>query len=295
MLSLHSSARNLLLILALAIIAGCDASRQEEHNVTPNHAARILLVTQSAEFQHGVVTRKNDNLSAVELALTNLGISSGLFRVDCTQDVASDFTKERLNLYDIVFFYTTGPLPIDAATLDYFLNDWLKQPGHGFFGAHSATDTYKEHEPYWRMIGGTFESHPWDANSTVTITVHDRKHPLSAPWGEEFVMTDEIYKFRNWQPEHVRVLMSLNMAKTELAEPYHVPVAWVKDYGEGRVCYISLGHREEVWTNPTYVASLEGGIRWLLGHDPGDATPNPQLSADQEAKARSDCNARNTE
>src|SRR6185312_11501151 len=167
--------------------------------------------------------------------------------------------------YDIVMFYTTGPkknLPIADDVLDYFFNDWLKQPGHGFIGAHSAADTYGDYQPYWDMIGGTFNGHPWGGGDTVTINVHDKEHPLSKPWGDEFTIKDEIYRFRNWQPEKVHVLMSLNMSKTankvdqqiesqiqkklkdgdeagaaKLKEqlgkgPYHVPIAWVKEYGQ---------------------------------------------------------------
>ena len=97
------------------------------------------------------------------------------------------------------------------------------------------------------MIGGTFNGHPWDAGENVTITVHDTEHPISKPWGDEFEIQDEIYQFKNWQPEKVRVLMSLNMAKTKLKEPYHVPIAWCKDYGDGKVFHMSLGHNEGVW------------------------------------------------
>lgn len=248
--------------------------------------ARVLMVTQSAGFRHGSVNRQNKKLAPAELALTELGISSNLFRVDCTQDCAQDFTKEKLQNYDVVFFYTTGKLPIAQEDLDYFFNDWLKQKGHGFMGAHSAADTFKDYEPYWDMIGGTFNGHPWGSNSTVTITVHDKQHPASRPWGDEFTIKDEIYRFKNWQPEKVRVLMSLNMAKTERKEPYHVPILWVKEYGQGKVMHMSLGHREDVWTNETYMASLLGGMKWILGQAEGDATPNPELSAEEEKKAR---------
>ena len=73
---------------------------------------RILMVTQSQGFKHGSVSRKDGQLAPAEQALTEIGIKSNLFRVDCTQDVAKDFTKENLQNYDIVFFYTTGDLPI---------------------------------------------------------------------------------------------------------------------------------------------------------------------------------------
>lgn len=249
-------------------------------------AARILMVTQSKGFRHGSVNRKDQPLAPAERALTELGVSSGLFRVDCTQDCSKDFTKENLQNYDIVFFYTTGNLPIASEDMDYFLNDWLKQKGHGFMGAHSAADTYKDFEPYWEMIGGTFNGHPWGAGSTVTITVHDKQHPASRVWGDEFTIQDEIYQFKHWQPEKVRVLMSLNMEKTKLKKPYHVPILWVKEWGQGKVMHMSLGHREDVWTNPTYMKSLLGGVKWILGQEKGDATPNPDLSSAEEAKAK---------
>ncbi len=269
--------------IVLAVVLPTVVSAQNEAAVKP---ARILMVTQSAGFRHGSVTRKEGNLAPAERVMTELGISSQLFRVDCTQDCAKDFTKEKLEHYDIVMFYTTGTLPIKEEDLDYFFKDWLKQKGHGFIGAHSAADTFHNYQPYWDMIGGTFAGHPWGANSTVTITVHDQDHPISKPWGAEFTLKDEIYQFKNWQPEKVHVLMSLNMSKTATKKPYHVPVAWCKNYGEGKAFHMSLGHREDVWTNPTYQQSMLGGIRWILGEVEGDATPNPQLSKEQEALAK---------
>jgi uncharacterized protein len=249
---------------------------------------RILMVTQSAGFKHGSVTRKDEKLSPAEQVVTEMGIRSNLFRVDCTQDAKKDFTKENLQNYDIVWFYTTGDLPIEKDNLEYFFNDWLKKRGHGFIGTHSAADTFHNYKPYWDMIGGTFDGHPWGSGEKVTITVHDRKHPASKPWGEEFEIQDEIYQFKNWQPEKVRVLMSLNMAKTKLKQPRHVPILWVKNYGDGKAMHMSLGHNESVWENKTFQESMLGGIKWILNLEEGDATPNPELSADQEKKAKAD-------
>jgi type 1 glutamine amidotransferase len=80
----------------------------------------------------------------------------------------------------------------------------------------------------------------------------------------------------------------MNMAKTEHHEPYHVPIAWCKDYGQGKAFYISLGHDESVWANPKYQECLLGAVKWILNLEPGDATPNPELTKAQEAKAKSD-------
>lgn len=272
--------------------AAQDKANESKSAATPKTSGyRLLMITQSAGFRHGSVTRKEGNLAPAERAITELGIKSDLFRADCSQDAAKDFTKENLQNYDIVLFYTTGNLPIKPEDLDYFFTEWLTKKGHGFIGTHSAADTYHNHKPYWDMIGGTFNGHPWNSGETVTITVHDKKHPVAKPWGDEFTIKDEIYQFKNWQPEKVRVLMSLNMEKTKLKKGYHVPIAWVKNYGEGKAMHMSLGHNEAVWADERYMASLLAGIRWELNLEEGDATPNPDVSAEQEKKAKADTEA----
>ena len=77
----------------------------EVEKVKPREGGyRILMVTQSAGFKHGSVTRKEAKLSPAEQVVTEMGIRSKLFRVDCTQDAKKDFTKENLQNYDIVWF-----------------------------------------------------------------------------------------------------------------------------------------------------------------------------------------------
>ena len=247
--------------------------------------SRVLMVTQSQGSRHRSVTREKTNLSTAEVSMIQLGQQSGLFRVDCTQDAAADFTKENLQNYDIVMFYTTGVLPIAQSDLDYFFNVWLKMKGHGVIGFHSATDTFKDYEPYWDMIGGSFKAHPWSSRDTVTIRIHEPDHPLMKSFGAEFVIRDEIYVYHHWQPEKVRVLMSLDMAECEKKQPYHVPVAWVKSYGEGRVYYNNLGHNQETWSNAAFLKSIAAGVKWIRGDVEATSAPNPDVSAGQEKLA----------
>jgi len=186
-----------------------------------------------------------------------------------------------------VWFYTTGNLGIPKETLDYFFTDWLKQKGHGFIGTHSASDTYGDFEPYWDMVGGTFNGHPWGSGELVTVSVHE-PHPTVAMFGDEFQIKDEIYQYKNWQPAKVRVLMSLNMAKCKTKKDYHVPVCWVKDYGKGRVFYTNLGHNETTWANEKVLQHLLAGVKWAAGRIDGEAQAHPELSKEQEEKAKSD-------
>jgi hypothetical protein len=265
----------------------------------PAHKVKALFLTQSKGYKHGPVTRKNDTLAPAEIAMTQLGQQTGLFDLHCTQDAAADMTKENLKNYDIVMFYTTLDLPISHSDLEYFINDWLKQKGHGFMGFHSATDTYHNEPLYWGMIGATFNGHPWGNNKTVTVTVDDPNFPACKPFGTEFKIRDEIYQYKgpdktpaeieigsHWQPENVHLLMSLNMAKCNPKKPYLVPLAWVKDWGQGKVFYTNLGHNETTWTNKTFLKSVENAVRWIRNLEPGDATPNPEVSKAEDERAK---------
>ena len=80
--------------------------------------------------------------------------------------------------------------------------------------------------------------------------------------------------------------------KEKIRQPYHIPIAWCKQYGDGRVFHMSLGHNESVWADPRYRDSMLGGIRWLLGQVPGNATPNPDVDAAQVAKGNADVAAK---
>ena len=262
---------------------------------------RILFLTQSQGFVHGSVKRPGQDavqLAPAEIAMVQLGQQSGLFDCDCTQDAEADFTKENLQNYDIVAFYTTGELPIADADRDYFVNEWLKEKGHGWIGFHSAADTYRtenpEHKWYWDLCGGSFIRHPWGSGSHVTLAVHDTDHPLAKPFGSEYKVQDEIYMYSHWNPENVRVLMSLDYAGSptdnvvDVAHGYHVPVAWVRSWGDGKVYFNNLGHREETWTNPDFLESITEAVKWIRGDIEGATQPNPEVSREWEAKSRQD-------
>ena len=259
--------------------------------------SRVLFLTQSNGFTHGPVNRGGKDgvkkeLASGEIAMKQLGQQSGLFEIDCTQDPAADFTKENIKKYDIVMFYTQGLMDIKDADRDYFMNEWLKQKGHGWIGFHSAADTYRTENPahkwYWELAGGTFKSHPWGSGELVTISVHDTKHPAMKAFGDEFQIKDEIYEYVHWVPENVHVLMSLNMEKCNTKRPYHVPVAWCRSWGDGKIFFNNLGHNESTWADKRFLDSTEAAIRWIRGEVPGDATPNPEVSKQQQEKALKD-------
>ncbi len=271
----------LLRAFALALLAAPGAGLAHE-DATAKKKYKVLYVTQSKGFKHGSVNRKDPaGLAPSEVSVTEIAKESGLFDVECTQD-AAQITAAKLKELDAVMFYTTGSLALKDAFPPF--EEWLKS-GKAMIGVHSATDTLADFKPYWSLINGSFDGHPWNAGETVTVTVHEPDHYVAKPWESEFQIKDEIYQYRQYDPKAVRVIYSLNMAKCKTKGAYHVPLCWVREVGKGRLFYTNLGHNEGTWQNPKFKEHLLAGIRWALGLEKGPAEPNPGLQYAEQAKA----------
>ena len=193
------------------------------------------------------------------------------------EQFAKAFAAESLALFDgVIFASTTGELPIPD--LNAFLA-WVKS-GKAFIGFHAATDTLKSSDAYCEMVGGYFAGHPWNAGGEHGFVVHDPGHPVVAMFPERFRWKDEIYQYDpRYKPDNLRVLLSLDMAASTPQEPWHVPVAWVREYGRGRVFATNFGHNDATWTDPMFKQHMEQGIAWALGRVTASATPNPEVQA----------------
>ncbi len=217
---------------------------------------KILYVTHSAGFKHAVLPLSHD-------VLKEIGERSGLFEVTATDDLTS-ITIEGLKPYGAIVFYTTGELPITDEQKAALLN-FIKS-GKAFVGIHSATDTFYKWAEYGEMIGGYFDQHPW--HQEVSVKVEDQKHPATRHLGQSFKITDEIYQFKNWDRAKVHVLLSLDPGSVDLTKPAvhrtdkDFALAWCREYGRGRVFYIALGHRAEVWKDERFQQLLIGALRW---------------------------------
>jgi type 1 glutamine amidotransferase len=192
-------------------------------------------------------------------------------------EFARVFSAESLRDFDgVIFLSTTGDLPVPD--LAAFL-DWIKS-GKAFIGFHAATDTFKSSDAYCDMIGGHFAGHPWGAGGEHAFVVHEPGHRVVAMFPERFRWKDEIYQYDlRTKPENLRVLLSLDMQASTPKEPWHVPVAWVRDYGKGRVFSTNFGHNDATWKEPMFQKHMAEGIAWALGRFDAPAAPNPEVQA----------------
>jgi type 1 glutamine amidotransferase len=254
---------------------------------------RILFFTKSSGYEHSVIKQAGGQPSHAENVLRELAPTRG-WEVVHTKDGGS-FTKANLATYDAFLFYTTGDLTTVGADGNPAMTPDGKTAlleaiasGKGFVGVHSASDTFhspggrfvaagERADPYVRMLGAEFIQHGKQQKAKMRCA--DPKFPGCAPAKGGFELLEEWYSFKDFGRNlHVILAQETDgMAKSGADSVYDrppYPATWARTHGKGRVFYTSMGHREDVWTNPLFQDVLAGGIAWVLGEVQPDVTPN---------------------
>ena len=265
---------------------------------------KLLVVTTTTGFRHS-------SIPTLEKVLAQLGKDSGVFTVDLVQqppgkpaNLKKDATDEQkaafkeaeakweitlkaelqklspanLKNYDgVVFASTTGDLPLPDK--QGFL-DWIKA-GHAFIGIHAASDTFHGFPEFIAMLGGEFAHH--GPQVSVDCLNQDSANPATAQLGQSWtIQQEEIYQFKNYDATKVHDLLIMDKHPEHKEIAGHFPVSWCKSFGDGKVFYTSLGHREDIIdADPTlkdrknspeiskaYQQHVLGGIEWALGLKP---------------------------
>jgi len=159
---------------------------------------------------------------------------------------------------------------VKASILEYVAG------GRGLVGTHAATAALQGWPEYGEMIGGYYGGHIFQ---DVTIKLEEPGHPVIACFeGKPFTIKDEIYIFREpYSRERVRVLLSLDLQR--MPDPGKRPdkdyaVSWVRQHGQGRVFYTTLGHCEATYLNPLFLRHLLAGIQFAIGDLKAEAMPS---------------------
>lgn len=256
---------------------------------------KILFFTKSSGWEHDVISWKKGKPSFAEKVLLDLGAKNN-WEFTFSKD-GSLFSPEYLAQFDALVFYTTGNLlepgtdkePAMTVAGKQALLDAVKN-GKGFVGIHSAADTfhtdnesnkgperYKNHgdaaDDYVKMLGSEFIKH--GAQQIATMRVTDPAFPGFAALGNSFDLNEEWYSLKEFSKDlHVLLVQEAEKMKgIEYQRPAY-PATWSRMHGKGHVFYTSMGHREDVWTNPTFQNILVGGINWSMGDAFGSIAPN---------------------
>lgn len=287
-----------LLTVGCVVTLACGIARAASAGAATSAATKKVLYFSKmsvAPTSHPVALRKDGALSPSEKVLTELGAKHGVvftFSKDGTL-----FSDEYLKQFDAVMFYTLGDLmvpgldkepPMTAAGKAALLR--AIENGKGFVGLHGADNTFLSPrrlthgptrytndpdptDPYLKMVGGEFIMH--NLQQPGRMIVADAKFP-GAP-AVDFTLHEEWYSHRTFAPDlHVILVQDTKGMVGNLYQRPPYPSTWARMQGKGRVFYTSMGHREDVWTNPIFQTLLMGGLDWALGRVEADLTPNLQ-------------------
>jgi uncharacterized protein len=247
-----------------------NALKSVEAPAAPKAKHKILIYSKTAGFRHSSI---GIGTKAIEM----MGDKTGAYAAMVSED-ESMFEPEKLKTFDAVFMLNTTGDCLKAKDGDKAKEELYKKAledfvlsGKGLIGCHSATDTYHGWKAYNKMMGGTFDGHPW--HQKVPVKNLEPSNPLNAAFhGKDFEITDEIYQFRKDTalPTDRLFLLELDGMKMDTSKgnrkaegPY--PVSWASTYGKGRTFYCSLGHREEIYWNPMVMQHYLAGLQYVLG------------------------------
>jgi len=275
----------LLATLAVGLFAASDQKESKEHDLVmaampkieaPAKKHQILCFSKPYGFRH-------DSIPTGEVMLSVMSEKTGLFDVTFSDDL-SNFEPDNIKKFDAICFNNNTHIQNgfqDVALRESLIN-YVKNGG-GIFAIHSATDGgWAE---YTEMIGGNFDGHPWGSGGTWGIANEDPTHPIvkDVHGGKDFLLKDELYQYQNYDRSKVRVLLALDMTNEENLKQKgkradnDYALAWLKEYGKGRVFVSSLGHNKEVFYDPEILKMWVEGFRFILGETdvPTASIPKP--------------------
>jgi type 1 glutamine amidotransferase len=170
-------------------------------------------------------------------------------------------TAEMLRDFSVVILARANIVP-DAGRRQWItpdepdvFGDFVRR-GNGMLVIHGGTSRYDQVRGMRELAGGSFRSHPLACDVTLEP---QPDHPLGI--GEKaFVVRDEHF------------MMNFNGPASDVflrARSEHgvQPAGWTRMDGEGRVCVLTPGHREEVWRHPSFQRLLLNALRWTAKMD----------------------------
>ena len=185
---------------------------------------------------------------------------------------------KNLDYFDAVLFYTNGDTTMSDQQKQDLL-DFVAKDGKGFIGVHTATATMVKWPAYGEMLGGVFDNHPWMIKD-AKILVERPGFPAMKAFRSGMVVKDEHYQMlaQPYSRARVDVLARIDPSSVDLKAPMvhrtdaDFPIAWIKDYGKGRVFYTGLGHTDAAWDDPRIRTMMLEAIKWTIA---GGQAPRP--------------------
>ena len=243
---------------------------------------RKLLVTDIQMYSgHGTIPHANYML---ELMAKYTGAFEPVFSNDL-----SNLKYPKIKEFDAVFLNSVCGMVWPHPDVREGILRYVREGG-GLAGNHAVTYANLNWPEFTELMGAWAGAHHTEKQ---VLKVDDPNSPLTAMFaGMPIDHTDEFYHFPPFAPytrEKQHVLLSIDVERSDLAtagrfctqctRPDHdYAMAWVKNYGKGRVYITPLGHTPILYTDPRWSQHLLGAVQFALGDLDVDTTPSAKLA-----------------
>ena len=178
------------------------------------------------------------------------------YQIDKYEDVEIFDEKKFFEYHTTIFFSQEGDLSSPQETnLLKFVSS-----GKGFIGLHGASASFKSHPKYFKMLGGRFVSHKKIGPFNINIT--DKDHPITKNLND-FTFDDEPYRHDFSTGGEIHILAKADYQ--DEVDPKLEPIMWVKNFGQGKVFFCALGHRNRSLKSDIFRTIIKRAVKWVLG------------------------------
>ena len=260
--------------------AKIDAAIVNKPIAAPKRARKLLVIESLEGMSHNTIPLTN-------VMIQRMGEKTGAWTTVFSNDL-NNLRYPKVKEYDAIFLNSIVgeflPDPAMRADVVRYVNE-----GGGIGGIHGTPWASRNWDEFAEMIGA--QSAPHRIENGV-LKVYDKDNPIVRPFNyEDLPFREEYYRFEDqgngrlrW--DKVRVLLIVDLDEkvpastdkpwTGYKRPDKVyPVAWIREYGKGRVFYNSMGHMNETFMRPEIVGHFLAGMQYILGDLDANATPNP--------------------
>jgi len=262
--------------------------------VVPRRHRKLLI------FDLNVGYGGHRSIPTANLAFSLMGAKTGAFETVVSQD-PSVFKPENLRQFDAVFLNNTVGNLFEDPGLRQSLLEFV-YGGGGLLGVHGTSvaftrwpGAYEDWPEFGIMLGARGANHR-ESDEHIFIKLDDPNHPLNRPFdGRGFEYKDEFFRFHEPYSRHrVRVLLSIDTEKTDLnqgpargdcfREDNDYALAWVRQYGRGRVFYCTVAHNPYVFWDPKILQFCLAAAQFALGDLQAPTTPSSKLTPPARAQ-----------
>ena len=284
--------------LKIANAQGQPAESEERPRIETAIPAKAFAAPRKPRklliFDSNVGYGGHPSARTANVAFALMGRRTGAFETVVSKDPGV-FAPPSLRQFDAVFFNNTvGNLFQDAA-LRQSLVEFI-YAGGGLMGVHGTSVAFtqwpgaiEDWPEFGVMLGARGANHRANTEH-VFIKLDDPTHPVNQVFqGQGFDYQDEFFRVHEpYSRNRVRVLLSIDTAKTDMNQgPAYGKIeradndyalAWVRQYGRGRIFYCGFAHHPSVFWDPKMLQFYLAATQFVLGDLPAPTTPSAKLT-----------------